>query len=104
MNALEDKKGEDILLLDLTGIADFADYFIIANGTSDRMIGSLADTARETAKQQFGQLSKSEGNPKDGWEVVDLGDIVVHLFSPDQRDYYQLEQLWDKGKVLVRLQ
>ncbi len=101
---LEDKKGEDILLLDLTGIADFADFFVIASGTSDRMIGSLADAVRETAKQQFDLKPKSEGNPKDGWEVVDLGDIVVHLFSPDQRDYYQLEQLWDKGKVLVRLQ
>ncbi len=104
MNTLEDKKGEDILLLDLTGIADFADYFIIASGTSDRMIDSLANAVRETAKQEFDLLPKSEGNSKDGWEVVDMGDIVVHLFSPDQRDYYTLEQLWDKGKVLVRLQ
>ncbi len=68
------------------------------------MIGSLADAVRETAKQQFSLLPRSEGSPKDGWEVVDLGDIVVHLFSTDQREYYQLEQLWDQGKVLVRLQ
>ncbi len=68
------------------------------------MIDSLADAVRETAKQQFDILSKVEGDPKDGWEIVDLGDIVVHLFSPEQRDYYQLEQLWDTGKVLVRLQ
>jgi ribosome-associated protein len=68
------------------------------------MLDSLANAVIGTAKKQFDLLSKTEGRPADGWLVVDLGDIIVHLFSPDQRDYYYLEQLWDRGKVLVSLQ
>lgn len=90
--------------MDIQEISDFADYFIIGSGTSDRMIDSLAEAVREMVKQKFDLLSKVEGESRGGWVVIDLGDIVVHLFSPDQRDYYQLEQLWDKGKVLLSLQ
>ncbi len=104
VNVLEDKKGEQILLMDIRGLASFTDYFILCNGTSDRMLRSLADAVEENAHQQFELDVRVEGLPEDGWVVVDLGDVVVHLFSPDQRDYYQLESLWSKGKVLVRLQ
>ncbi|NMC79849.1 MAG: ribosome silencing factor [Chloroflexi bacterium] len=104
INGLEEKKGEDILLLDIQGIASFADYFIVCSGSSDRMLDSLANSVLQTAKQQFNIHTVVEGNPGSGWLVIDLGDIVVHLFSPDQRDYYRLEQLWDKGKVLLHLQ
>lgn len=104
VTALEDKKGENIVLLDIVNVASFADYFIICNGTSDRMLESLADAVMQTAKQKFGINSSIEGEPNDGWLVVDLGDVVVHLFSPEQRDYYGLEKLWDRGKVLLRLQ
>lgn len=101
---LEDKKGEDILLMDIQNIASFADYFVVCSGTSDRMLQSLADAVMEGSKKQFGINSSVEGQPVDGWLVVDLGDVVVHLFSPDQREYYDLEKLWDRGKVLLRLQ
>jgi len=101
---LEDKKGEDILLMDIQNIASFADYFVVCNGTSDRMLQSLADAVMEGSKKQFGINSSVEGEPVDGWLVIDLGDVVVHLFSPDQREYYDLEKLWDRGKVLLRLQ
>ncbi len=104
MNTLEEKKAENLLLLDIHDIASFTDYFILCNGTSDRMLDSLADAVIEKAKQDFRLLARNEGRPSDGWLVVDLGDIVVHLFSPDQRDFYELEKLWDRGKVLVRLQ
>ena len=104
VDALEDKKGEDILLMDIADISSFTDYFVICNGTSDRMLGSLADAVLETAKKGFRINASVEGEPIDGWLVVDLGDVVVHLFSPDQRDYYDLEKLWDRGKILVRLQ
>ncbi len=103
VTALEDKKGEDIILMDITNIASFADYFIFANGTSDRMLDSLGDAVLETVKKDFGISASKEGEPVDGWMVIDLGDVVVHLFSPEQRDYYDLEKLWDRGKVLVRL-
>lgn len=104
MNALEDKKGEDIVLLDIQEISSFADYFIICTGTSDRMLDALAEEASQDAKKSFGINGRIEGAPRSGWVVVDLGDVVVHLFSPEQRDYYRLEELWSKGKVLVRLQ
>jgi ribosome-associated protein len=68
------------------------------------MLDSLANAVMETGKQKFDLLSKTEGRPSDGWLVVDLGDIIVHLFSPDQREYYHLEELWERGKVLLSLQ
>lgn len=104
MNALEEKKAENLLLLDIHEIASFTDYFILCNGTSDRMLDSLADAVIVKAKQDFKLLARNEGRPSDGWLVVDLGDIVVHLFSPDQREFYELEKLWEHGKVLVKLQ
>lgn len=91
-------------MLDIHELVSFTDYFIICSGTSDRMLDSLANAVIETAKKQFDLLSKTEGRPSDGWLVIDLGDIIVHLFSPDQREYYHLEQLWERGKVLVSLQ
>lgn len=104
MNTLEDKKGEDILLLDIHELASFADYFVICTGTSDRMLDSLADAVLETAKKQFGINGRVEGQPHDGWLLVDVGDVIVHLFSPEQRDYYNIEQLYERAKTLLRLQ
>ncbi len=104
VNALEEKKGEDIVLLEIQEISSFADYFVICTATSDRMLDALADETAKNAKQKFGLIGRIEGVPQSGWMVVDLGDVVVHLFSQEQRDYYRLEELWNKGKVLVRLQ
>lgn len=104
VNSLEEKKGENIILLDIHEIASFTDYFVICSGTTDRMLGSLSKAVQEDVKANFGIHTIQEGQPSGGWLVADFGDVVVHLFSPDQRDYYKLEELWDKGKVLVRLQ
>ncbi len=101
---MEEKKGEDILLLDITGLAPFADYFIFCSGTSDRMIQALADDTIDKVKQQFRLRARVEGQPQDGWLLVDFGDIILHLFSPERRDYYRLEELWNQGKILIRLQ
>jgi ribosome-associated protein len=89
--------------MDIQEVASFADYFVLCSGTTDRMLGALADSVMETGKKQFRIISSIEGDPIDGWLVVDLGDVVVHLFSPDQREYYDIEKLWDHGKILVRL-
>jgi len=104
VNALEEKKGEDILLLDLKDIAGFTDYFVICNGTSDRMLDSLADSVLDGMRKQHRKKGRKEGEACDGWLIVDYGDVVLHLFSPDQRGYYSLEELWSEGKVLLRLQ
>ncbi len=104
MDALEEKKGEDIVLLDIHEIAIFADYFILCSGTSDRMLDALAESAEIHVRDQFKIRPRVEGSPKDGWLLVDFGDVILHLFSPDRRDYYRLEELWSKGKVLLHLQ
>lgn len=104
MDALEEKKGEDILLLDLKDIVSFTDYFVICNGTSDRMLDALADTVLDSMREHHKKKGRKEGEARDGWLVVDYGDVVLHIFSPDQRNYYKLEELWMEGKVLVRLQ
>jgi ribosome-associated protein len=85
-------------------VASFSDYFIICNGTSDRMINSLADVVEDQARNIHHLHGHREGQAGSGWIVIDFGDIVAHIFSPDQRDYYRLENLWEKGKILLRLQ
>ena len=98
------KKAEKILLLDIHEISSFTDYFIICNGTSDRMLQALAETIRDFGKKELGQHIEIEGQSRDGWQLVDLGDVIIHIFSPDQRAYYKLEQLWENGKRLLTLQ
>ena len=101
---MEDKKAEKIVLLDLVDIANFTDYFVVCTGSSDRMLDSLADAVVRKVREVHQIHGRVEGNPSGGWMLVDLGDIIVHLFSQDQRNYYQLEQLWSRGKVLVTVQ
>lgn len=90
--------------MDLKNIVSFTDYFVICTGTSDRMLNALADAAVDDISKKHRRKGKKQGLARDGWVVVDFGDIVVHLFSPDQRDFYKLEELWKDGKVLLRLQ
>lgn len=104
VSVLEEKKGENILLLDIHDQADFADYFVICSGTSDRMLQALADDTLEQMRKRHDLRGRVEGEARDGWMLIDYGAIVVHLFSPDRRNYYRLEELWSKGKVLLRLQ
>lgn len=68
------------------------------------MLQALADAAVEKVHKQHHLPARVEGVPQDGWVLVDFGDVILHLFSPDRRDYYRLEELWAQGKVLVRLQ
>ena len=104
MNVLEDKKGENILLLDIREQAVFADYFVICSGTSDRMLKALHDAVAEEIFAQFKVKSRLEGKSGDGWVLADFGDVIVHFFSPQKRTFYHLEELWSAAKVLVRLQ
>ena len=90
--------------MDIRELADFAEYFVICSGTSDRMLNALADDVLESVRQNYKMKGRIEGQPQDGWLLIDYGDVSVHLFSPDRRDYYRLEELWSQGKVLLRLQ
>jgi ribosome-associated protein len=104
VDALEDKKAEDILLMDLTGIAPFTDYFVICTGTSERMLKALMHAALDEVREQHGMKTLVEGETLDGWLLADFGDVVLHVFSLVQREFYSLEELWNEGKVVVHLQ
>jgi len=101
--ALEDKKAEDIVLLDIREVALFTDYFVICSGTSERMLRSLVKSATDSMQAKFGLKGRVMGSPSNGWIAIDFMDIVVHIFSPKQRAYYQLEELWSQGKVLLKI-
>jgi len=104
VNELEEKKGEDIVLMDVQDIAPFADYFVICSGTSDRMLDALSDSVVRKIRDVYHVRPRIEGLPRDGWILADYGQVIVHIFSPSRRKYYQLEQLWREGKVLLHLQ
>lgn len=101
---MENKKGVDIILIDLQDIAIFTDYFVICSGSTDRMIQALVDSAIDQVKKEFKINARVEGQAQDGWMLVDFGDIILHIFSPLRRDYYRLEELWSDGKVLLHVQ
>ncbi len=104
VETLLDKKGSDITLLDLREQAVFADYFLICNGENDRQLRAMASSVAQDAKQKAEALAKSvEGSPESGWVLVDFGDLLVHLFSPETRDYYDLEGLWDSAHIVMRM-
>lgn len=100
---MEEKKAEDIVLIDIRDVAIFTDFFVICSATSDRMIRALVNTAEDTLISKFKVKGKVMGSPGNGWVAVDFTDIVLHVFSPKQRGYYQLEELWSNGKTLLRV-
>ena len=104
VEALEDKKGENIVLMDLQNIAMFTDYFVICSGTSDRMLDALADAVIEKIREVTSLKGRPQGQSASGWVVVDFGSVIVHCFAPETRDFYKLEELWKEGKILLRLQ
>lgn len=106
VDIVEERKAEDIVLLDLRPDTVIADFFVIANGNSDRQIRALSDYVREDVKENHKRYPVAvEGTPESGWMLLDYGDVVVHLFSEDQRDYYDIEGLWNKtGHVILSIQ
>jgi ribosome silencing factor RsfS/YbeB/iojap len=103
-DALAEKKGEDILLLDLTGVCTFADYFVLATGLSERTLNALADDLlRKFKGVGGGRRALSEGSAASGWILLDFGSVIVHLLSPAQRAFYRLEELWHEGHVILRI-
>lgn len=99
MRAAESKKGADIRVLDLTGITSFADYFVICTGANQRQIQAIGDEVNLQMKRQAGELPLSvEGYDQAEWLLADYGDLLVHVFSPKAREYYDLERLWRGAK------
>jgi ribosome-associated protein len=101
---LDERKAEDILLLDVQQITILADYFIICSATSRRQINALSGDLSRQLKAEVGRPLSVEGEADSGWVLVDYGDVVVHIFSPEVRKLYDLEGFWHEAKTIVRIQ
>jgi len=94
LKSLEDDKAEDIVQIDLRGKTAIGDYMVVASGRSSRQVSSIAEKLTDRLKQEFGRLSKIEGRETGDWVLIDTGDVIVHIFRPEVRDFYQLEKMW----------
>lgn len=97
------KLGEDVLLLDIRPVATFADYFVICSGASERQIQAIYEDILAKLGEMGIQPLGSEGTAASGWLLMDYGSVIVHIFLPVTRRYYNLEQLWKDAKPVVRI-
>jgi len=104
VEAATDKQAADIVMLDTRGICSFADYFVICSGETQRQIEAICDEVVEVLKKGGVKLNRREGTANSGWMLMDFGDVIIHIFTPTKRDYYQLEKLWSKATPLIRIQ
>ena len=99
----EDKKAADIVLLDLTGLTTVADYFVIASGGSERQLDAIADGIVSGMRDEKVHAFGREGTAASHWVLVDFGSVIVHVFTPPERDFYQLERHWSEAKTILRV-
>jgi ribosome-associated protein len=101
---ISDKKGEDIVLLDIHELSPVADYFVICSAASGRQIKAIVEAVIQSVKQLYQTIPwYVEGEAESGWVLVDYGDVVVHAFAPETRAYYDLEGLWHRASVLLKM-
>ena len=97
--SLDDDKAEEIVQIDLRGRSDMADWMIICSGRSSRQVASIAEKLTDRVKQTFGVYSKMEGKETGDWVLIDTGDVIIHVFRPEVREFYQLEKMWMPGSA-----
>jgi ribosome-associated protein len=102
LRSLEDDKAEDILAIDIRGRSSFADMMIVASGRSQRHVGALADHVMQRLKEAGATEVRAEGLPHCDWVLVDAGDVIVHIFRPEVRSFYNLEKIWSPDSVAAR--
>ena len=98
-----EKKAANILLLEVRPLTTLADYFVICEGTSARQLNAIRDGIRETLSEKGYGLHHQEGTAESGWILLDYEDILVHIFSPERRAYYQLEELWQSAPTVMKM-
>ena len=94
IKAIDDKKAEQIIALDMKGISLIADYFVLCHGNSEKQVQAIATELKKTAQELSIEVKRLEGYEQARWVLIDLGDVVVHVFHRDERFYYNLEKLW----------
>ena len=104
VEVIADKKGEDVILLDIRAVSILADYFVIGSTTSERQAKAIIEGIKQETKQAFDvRPLHVEGEPATGWVLMDYGGVVVHVFTPETRAYYDLKGVWRAGRVVVRM-
>ena len=98
--ALEDKKADDVTVIDISGVSTIADYFIIANASNQNQLTAMQDAVDEAMYKEGVHAKQIEGNRSSTWILMDYQDIIVHLFSKEDRLFYDLERIWRDGKVI----
>ena len=104
MELADDKKAADIILLDLTPLTTLADYFVICSGGSERQLDAIADGIVSALRDEKTKPYGREGTPASHWVLLDFGSVVVHIFTPPERDYYGLEKHWAEAKTILAVQ
>ncbi len=104
VDLLADRQAEDVLLLDIRQVASFADYFVIATAINNRQMRALVELVDTELREEDIKPHHREGGINSGWILVDYGAIILHIFSPELRDYYALEELWQHATEVVRIQ
>ena len=92
--SLEDDKAEDIVTIPLAGKSEMADHMVIASGRSSRQVGAISEHLADRLKQDLGLTVRTEGKDLGDWVLIDAGDVIVHVFRPEVREFYQLEKMW----------
>lgn len=104
VDLISDRQGSDIILLDLRTVSLLADYFILASADNRRQMRAIVDAVQEGLGKRGIKGGQIEGTPESGWIVLDQGSVVVHLFDPEARNFYKLEQLWKNAPTVLRIQ
>lgn len=100
LNSLEEDKAEDIVQIDLHGKTEIGDYMVVCSGRSTRQVSAISEKLAQRVKDEFGRTPKIEGKDIGDWVLIDTGDVIVHVFRPEVREFYQLEKMWmDGGEV-----
>ena len=100
VESLEDKKAEDITVIDITEVSSIADYFIIADGNNNNQVQAMVDNVDETLGRAGFEAKQIEGTRNSSWVLMDYGDMIVHVFDEENRLFYDLERIWRDGKEL----
>lgn len=99
----DDKRAQDIAILNMQGISVMADYFMICQGNSERQVEAIARDLKDAAQKDGIEVKRMEGLDKARWILIDMGDVIVHVFHKEEREYYQLEKLWgDAPRIEVQ--
>lgn len=102
LKALDEKKSEDIKVLDISNVSVMADYFIIASGNNRNQIQAIADNVIEKMRKKGYTIRQTEGYDTANWVLLDYGDVIVHIFDKENRLFYDLERIWSDGKEIIR--